>query len=378
MADMLSSATSGLLAFQRALDTTSHNISNVNTDGYSRQRVEIGTRQPQPFSNGFVGTGADVTTIQRLYDTFLGDQARGTSSSLERLNAYSGNASTLDSLFANSQTGLTASLQNFINAFQDLSNSPSSNPARQVVLSQAQAFRDRLQSFNSQLDTIDSQINSQLSDEASTISSLAQNIASLNGNIAIEQRQTGQPPNDLLDQRDHLLDQLATHINVQIARQDDGSVIVSVGAGQPLVVGSQAATLVTVPNAYDASRNGIAIKTASSQVDITTRLSGGKLGGLLDSRTTLIDPTRNELGQLAVALTEQVNNQQRAGIDLNGNFGQNIFSVGSVDVLARSTNGGTGALTVTRQQPSGGALTDHDYIMQFGASGWSLLRADTG
>ncbi len=378
MVDMLSSATSGLLAFQRALDTTSHNISNVNTDGYSRQRVEIATRLPQPYSNGFVGTGAEVTTIRRQYDVYLGDQARNSSSALERSNAYVGNANTLDSLFANSDIGLSASLQKFINAFQDLSNAPSSTPARQVVLSQAQSFRDRLQSFDNRLTDIATQINSQLGDEANTISSLAKNIATLNGTIAIEQRRTGQPPNDLLDQRDHLLDQLATHINVQIARQDDGSVIVSVGAGQPLVVGTQASTLVAMPDAYDASRNGIAIKTAGSQVDITTRLSGGKLGGLLDFRSNLLDTTRNQLGQLGVALSEQVNNQQRAGFDLNGNFGANIFNIGGVDSLARSTNVGSGALAITRQQPSAGALTDRNYIMQYGGSGWTLQRADTG
>jgi len=378
MPDMLATATSGLLAFQRALDTTSHNISNVNTPGYSRQSVEIATRQPQGFSNGFVGNGADVKSIQRAYDAFLADATRNSSSSFNRLSAYADKASTLDSLFANAQTGLTASLQNFINAFQDLSNSPSSNPARQVVLSQAQSFSDRLQSFNSRLNEIDSQINSQLGDEVNTISSLAKNIADLNANISLEQRRTGQPPNDLLDQRDHLLDELATHINIQVARQDDGTVIVSVGAGQPLVVGTTAASLVTVPDGYDPARTNIAFKTPSSTIDITPRLSGGTLGGLLDFRSNMVDTTRNDLGQLAVALTEQVNNQQRAGIDLNGNFGQNMFSVGGIDVLARSNNGGTGAVTITRQQPSAGGLTDYNYIMQFGASGWTLQRADTG
>src|SRR5690348_10097699 len=205
MGDMLSSATSGLLAFQRALDTTSHNISNVNTPGYSRQVAQMATRLPQPYSNGFVGSGVDVTTIQRLYDQFLGDETRGSSSSLERLNSYVDNANNLDSLFGNSTTGLTASLQSFINSFQELSNSPSSNPARQVVLSQAQSFVTRLQSFNTQLNTVDSQINSQLTDEANTITSLAKNIADLNGTIAVEQKRTGQPPNDLLDKRDKLL-----------------------------------------------------------------------------------------------------------------------------------------------------------------------------
>src|SRR5215831_3000509 len=258
MANMLSSATSGLLAFQRALDTTSHNIANVNTDGYSRQRVEIGTRTPQAFSTGFIGSGADVQTVRRLYDVFVGDETRNSSSALERSNAFVDNADSLNTLFSNTQTGLTTSLQKFINTFQDLANSPSSQPARQVVLSQAQSFRDRLVGFDSRLRDIDAHINSQLGDEANTITSLAKNIADLNTSITFEQRRTGQPPNDMLDQRDHLLDELATHINTQLTRQDDGSVTVSVGAGQPLVVGGVATTLVTIPDAYDASRNVIA------------------------------------------------------------------------------------------------------------------------
>jgi flagellar hook-associated protein 1 FlgK len=377
MGDMLSSATSGLLAFQRALDTTSHNIANVNTDGYSRQRVEIGTRTPQAFSTGFVGSGADVNTIERLYDRFMAEQTRSSSSQLERLNTYSAQADQLDNLFANDQTGLSASLQKFINAFQDVANSPSSIPARQVVLAQAQSFRDQLQTFDSRLTEIDKNLNSRLSDEAKTVTSLAQNIAELNRNIAVDQARTGQPPNDLLDQRDKLLDQLSTHLNVQVATQDDGTVLVSIG-GQPLVVGTQAASLVAIQDPYDASRNSLAVQNVGVPVDVGSRLSGGSLGGLLDFRRDLLDPTRNSLGQLSLALAEQVNNQNKAGIDLNGNFGQDIFNVGGVNVLARTNNAGTGAVAVTRQQPSAGAITGADYYATFTASGWALRRADTG
>jgi flagellar hook-associated protein 1 len=116
MGDMLSSATSGLLAFQRALDTTSHNISNVNTAGYSRQTVTIGTRLPEAFSNGFVGSGADVTTVRRSFDEFVAIEARTTASSLERLNTFSAQSESVNNLFSDADTGLTATLQRFIAA----------------------------------------------------------------------------------------------------------------------------------------------------------------------------------------------------------------------------------------------------------------------
>src|SRR5688572_12620308 len=108
MADLLRTGLSGLLAFQRALDTTSHNISNVNTDGYSRQRVEIGTRPADPYGNGWVGNGSKVNTVRRVYDEFVGMQTRTTSSSFERLDVFAGNAERINNMFGDSTTGLTA------------------------------------------------------------------------------------------------------------------------------------------------------------------------------------------------------------------------------------------------------------------------------
>ncbi len=377
MGDMLASATSGLLAFQRALDTTSHNISNATTDGFSRQRVLIGTRLPTPYSTGFVGNGVSVQTVERLFDRYVAEETRNASSLLSRLTTYSANADGLDNLFADENIGLTASLQKFINSFQDLANSPSSIPARQVVLSQAQVFRDRLQSFDGRLTEIGRDLNSRLAEEAGTVTSLAKNIAELNRSITVDQARTGQPPNDLLDQRDRLVDELATHINAQITRQDDGSVLISIG-GQPLVVGNEAFSLVAIPELYDTSRSSLAVQSATATVDVGTRLSGGSLGALLDFRRDLLDTTRNSLGRLSVALTEQVNAQSRAGIDLNGNSGTDLFSVGGIESFARTNNAGTGAVTIARQQPSAGSLTEADYYLDFGGSGWSLRRADTG
>jgi flagellar hook-associated protein 1 FlgK len=378
MGDMLSSGVSGLLAFQRALDTTSHNVANANTLGYSRQSTTIGTRAPQAYSNGFIGSGAEVQTVRRSYDNFVAAETRNTSSTLQRLEVFSSKADNLNNLFGDSQTGLTATLQRFINALQDVANSPSSVPARQVVLSQAQSFGDRLAAYDARMSSLDASINSQMADEATAITALARNIAELNQKITIDQARTGQPPNDLLDQRDRLLDDLATHVNIQVVSQDDGSLIVSIGAGQPLVVGNDSATLSAGIDSYDPTRATITLQGTGTSVDITSRLSGGTLGGLQDFRRDLLEPTRNALGRLTVGLTEVVNAQHREGIDLNGALGQDIFSVGGIESFTRNSNAGTGAVTVTRQQPSAGGLTDHDYIAEFNGASWTLRYADTG
>src|SRR5262245_51485874 len=183
MADLLSTGVSGLLAFQRALDTTSHNISNVGTDGYSRQRTLIGTRPAQGYGNGWIGQGANVQTTQRVYDSFVANQTRSTSSSLEHLDIYASNAEQLNNMFGDSANGLSATLQNFVNAFQSVANSPASVPARQVLLSEANTLQQRLKFFDSRLDEISNDINTRMKSEVGEVNSLAQGIAQLNNQI---------------------------------------------------------------------------------------------------------------------------------------------------------------------------------------------------
>src|SRR5512139_2510835 len=155
MADMLSVAVSGLKAFQRALDTTSHNIANASTPGYSRQRVEFATTEPLAFGSMNLGTGVKVSSIDRYYDSLLASQMRTASSANSRLQAYSDKAGALDNLFADDATGLSASLQKFTNALQSVANQPSSTSARQVLLSEAQGLSQRLQTYDQRLNEID-------------------------------------------------------------------------------------------------------------------------------------------------------------------------------------------------------------------------------
>ncbi len=377
MADLLSTGVSGLLAFQRALDTTSHNISNIGTDGYSRQRVLIGTRPAQAYGNGWVGQGANVQTTQRVYDEFVAQQTRSTSSSLEHLDIYAANAERLDNMFGDSSNGLTATLQKFVNAFQSVANSPASIPARQVLLSEANTLQQRLKFFDSRLDDIGNEINTRIKGEVSEVNSLAQGIARLNNEITAGIARTGgQPPNDLLDQRDQLLDQLSQKISVNTVKQDGGTVNVFVGNGQPLVLGGSVNQLATVQDPFDSSRLTVALQTPGSSVDISRNVSGGTLGGMLDFRSEQLDPARSALGRIAVALTDVVNTQHHEGMDLTGALGGDFFAVGGVDVLDSSLNSGTGTVAAVRGDV--GALTGRDYTLEMTGSGWSLRDSQTG
>ena len=376
MADMLTTGVSGLLAFQRALDTTSHNIANAATPGYSRQTVDLATQGADPLGSGWVGRGVQVVDIRRAFDAALSGQVRSATSGFQQLDTVATLASRIDNLFSDANTGLATTLQQFTNAAQGVADAPTSTAARQVLLSQAGTLVSRLKSYNDSLNTIGTQIDTQLASEASSVSSLAQSIADINRQIVAARGQNQQPPNDLLDQRDQLIDQLSQHVSVSTVTQTDGSVSVFIGTGQALVSGSIPSQLVTTPDAFDPTRQHLALQVSGTSVDVTAAISGGTLGGLLQFRDTMLATARNTLGQVAVAVASQFNQQHSAGLDLNGQFGGQLFAVGDVRTLPATDNQGSASVSVTRADVGG--LTTADYTLQYDGSAWSLLRQDTG
>lgn len=376
MADMLTSGVSGLLAFQRALETTSHNVANANTPGYNRQQVQLATQGADQLGSGWVGRGVQVTTIRRTFDATLSGQVRDATSTHAQLDTYAGFASRIDNLFGDSKTGLSSTLQRFVNAAQAVASSPTSTPARQVFLSEAQSLATRLKGYNSSLDTFGQQVGAQLTAEAASVSSLAQSIADINRLIVHAQGGFQQPPNDMLDQRDHLIDQLSQHIGVSTVVQDDGSLNVYIGSGQALVTSGTAAKLAITPDRYDPTLQHLALVQGGTSVDVGDLVSGGTIGGLLQFRGGMLGEARNTLGQVAVAIAGLVNDQHAAGLDLQGNYGGPLLSVGAVRSTPAAGNAGNAALAVTRSDLGG--LTIADYTLDYNGSTWSLRRLDTG
>ncbi len=345
MGDMLSTGVTGLLAFQKALSTISHNISNATTPGYSRQSVNLMTNPADAAANGWVGNGVTVAGITRAYDSFLTSQVLSANGSYNQLNTAGTLAGNINNMFADSATGLSASLQAFSQALQTMANSPSQSTTRQAVLNQAQTLISQFKSYSSSLGQLDSQVSSQLNAETGTISTLASGIATVNQQILAARSQSQQTPNDLLDQRDQLVTQLSQHIGVNTVNQSDGTVSVFIGNGQPLVVGVNAATLTTGADQFGASQLQVFMTNASGKVDITSSLSGGAVGGLLQFQKQMLTPAHNALGQAAVTLANLVNAQNRAGLDQNGAAGADLLSVGGPRVLASSVNSGSASVT---------------------------------
>lgn len=377
MGDMLSTAVSGLLAFQTALDTTSNNISNVDTPGYNEELTNFATNSATPTVNGWIGNGVTVTGVTNQYNQFLATQTNNATSAYNQFNTLSSFAADINNLFADPNTGLSATLQNFSNAVQTMASSPSDTSARQAVLTQAQTLISQFKSYQSSMTSLQSQVVSQVGAETSTINSLGQQIASLNKQIvAAEQNGAGQAPNQLLDEQENLISQLSQHVNVNTVTQSDGSVNVFVGNGQPLVVGGSSSTLAASADQFNSGQPQISLQSANGSVDITSSISGGTLGGLLQFQEQMLTPGENALGQAAVTLSSLVNQQNEAGLDLNGNPGQALMSVGSPNVLASSNN--TGTASVSASITDLGGLTTSNYYLKYNGSAWSLVDSASG
>lgn len=377
MSDLLSTSLSGLLAAQRVLDTTGHNISNANTDGYSRQRVQLDTRNPTGAGNGYIGNGVVATSVRRNYDELLAGQVRTGNSDFQRLDAFLGLANRVDNLLADENAGLSPSMQGFFDSLHDVADDPASIPARQVLLGKAQALADRFHSMDQRFAALQDETASRIRQGVDEINSLADSIAGLNSQITqATARFNGQPPNDLLDKRDLLIDKLSEKVRVRTIAQDDGSLNVFIGNGQSLVLGAQANALKTTPNQYDAQRPEISLVTKAGTTEITSYLSGGELGGVLDFRRNMLDPARDRLGNLALSIGSAMNAQHARGMDLNGQLGGDFFSVVSPQVEPSVRNTGSGAVSATLTDTQ--QLVDGGYVLKYDGSNWQMTEAGTG
>ncbi|GAB2533188.1 flagellar hook-associated protein FlgK [Rhodanobacter koreensis] len=364
MANMLSTGISGLNAAQVALSTVSNNISNTNTDGYSRQLVQQTSAVTQSNGRYTIGGGVDVISVQRAYSQFLTNAVWSSNASLQRASTFNDLTSTLNSVFSGSGD-LQGALDAFYGAFSTVANAPSSTSGRQALLGSASSTATVFNTLGQQLSLQQSQINNQIGSTVDSINSVVSNIADLNKQIR-QASATGQP-NALLDQRDALVKTLSGYVGISAVTESDGTMSVYTSSGQSLVSGSNAYALSTGGNAYDATRSDI---FDSSGNNITTRLSGGSLGALLDYRTNVLDPTQNQLGQAALALASSVNAQQAKGLDLNGKQGAAIFSTPAPTVLGSSANQGSAGVTAKISDVS--QLTASDYVLSYDGSQWNL------
>lgn len=365
-------AISGLNAAQLALSTTSHNITNASTPGYTRQETVQTTPIPLFTGAGFMGQGTSVSTIRRDYNQYLTNQILSAQTNASSSDAYLAQIQQIDNLMADPNAGLSPALSAFFNSIQDLTANPASIPARQAVMSGAQALVSRFQSLDQRITEVREGVNSQISAEVGTINGIARQIGELNQRIIVVQSQGGattQPANDLLDQRDQLIAQLNKDIRVQTFTQTDGAVNVFIGNGQPLVVGGQVSQLSAVQDDADPGKLTLAMQSpyGGTSVINETLLSGGTLGGLINFRTDSLDTIQNALGRVALGVTDAFNAIHSLGQDLTGAAGGNFFTTSGPQVNANALNASPS--TVISAQ-----IVNSDYRVSFTGGNYQITR----
>jgi len=368
---------SALLAAQRQLQVTGHNIANVGTEGYSRQRAELAAREPLGPGFAAIGRGVDVIGIERVVDQFVNFRLgmRITAEAEQRTLAEF--AGQVNNLLGDAESGLAPALKQFFAAVHDVANDPTSTAARQALITEAESLADRFAQLEARIQDQRAIASGRVRAGIAEINQLADSIAELNRAIVDARgRGGGAPPNDLLDKRDELVRRLAEYLPVDTAEQTDGSLNVYVGRGQALVVGFDATTLAARPVYGDPDRLAIGYEQNGRFVDVTSLLQGGELGALLDARTKLLDPASAELGRIAASLAETFNAVHRANMDLDGALGGDFFSFTMPAPVPGQGNAATGSPQVSIVDV--GDLAASDYELRFDGTDFVVRRLSDG
>jgi flagellar hook-associated protein 1 FlgK len=385
---LMSLGIKAMAANYAALQTTGHNIANANVTGYSRQQVNLATSQGQFTGAGFFGRGVDVVTVTRAHNEFLTREAASAKSQAGLDAARLGQLQQLDNIFKPGEMGIGAATSDLMNALTDVSSQPADLATRQVALARAADLASRFSEAGNALDEVQANTSSEMRTTVTQINSLAKSIAEINQRIAAV-KGLGQPPNDLLDQRDQMISDLSTH--VQLTRMDaaDGTVGVFIAGGQRLVLGTDAATLVMGQDPTDSSRASITMMEGPNKRDLPSSLVGGTLGGLLRFQNEDLVSARNLVGRLAAVVGGAVNDQQLKGLNLQAPLGTvapgALFAMGPAQALpninnARGANNAPlGVVSLTITDPS--ALQASEYNLQetaVGSGSWVLTRLADG
>ncbi len=369
MSVFINNGLSGLLAAQTALQTTANNVANAATDGYVRQRVELSERPSTVAAGASIGNGVSVNGVRRVYDQFVADEVKTAAMSEQRARQVNDLSSRLDKLLGNPEQGISQSVQAFFGRAEALSRDPTSTVNREQLLSEGQVLSDRFAQTEQQILRLGNEVDGRLQQDVSQINDLARSLSQINDRIAATANAV---PNDLLDERERLLTDLSELIDFTTIRQQDGSVNVLVGNGQPLVLGVKPYELGLVPNEFDKSR----LELAANGQPISGLIAGGEVAGLLTFRNENLDAATRQLGQLALGLTEVFNEQHRQGMDLNGDLGGDFFAGIQTTVIGSSNN--TGSATVTLSVADPAAIEARDYILRYTGSAWELMDASSG
>ena len=323
--DLMQIGVSGLRTSQKQLDVASHNITNVNTPGYSRQVVEQKADDAQWNGNSYYGTGAYIDNVSRAYDQFAARELTLSTTQLEEANVKQQHLAMLDDFTSKSAVNSVNSMNNFYHSVRSLADNPSDLGSRQTVLEHANQAAVNLNNSHETLTNIRTDVNQQLSVSLDRVNALGQELAAVN--TSLQQQSSSDGSNDLFDQQRTLINELAQYTQVTVLA-DKGSLAntVIIGSGDTLVSGVSASQLKLVDGDPDIANKQIALINGNNSKPIKSDTIGGSLGAMLTVRDDVIDKSLDQLGQMALGFASQMNDLQQQGVDLEGQQGQALFN----------------------------------------------------
>lgn len=316
---LLSIGTQALTANQSALAYTGQNIANVNTEGYSRQRVNFETQSPPIL-------GVAIQDVQRITDQFLVEQVWRDQSALSSSEQRAQKIELLDKLMVSDSTSLSTSMDDYFAAMQKMVDDPLFIANRQLFLAEAESLVNRFQNFDTRLKDQLGLMNTESRSMMTNINSITGSIAALNVKIS-GLASGGQNYNSLIDERDTLVKELSKYISVDVISSDGGiTANINLSNGEPLVVAGRAASLAVRDGNPDPLQLEVYLKRGAVDAVVTDQLGEGALGGLFTYRDEVLQPVVDEVGRLAIVFADKMNEQHRKGMDLNGDLGIDLFT----------------------------------------------------
>jgi flagellar hook-associated protein FlgK len=367
--DLLGIGSSGLLAQQKMLATTSSNISNVSTQGYSRQNTVLSSNQNT--------LGVGNSTTRRMLDVYAQSEVWRDTATYNQVNTNYSELSQLDKYLSDSATSLSDGIDSFFTSLQSANSSPNTASSRQGIMGQISTIIDRFQSVSTQLTQQYDGINSKLDTEVTNVNTMLSSINDLNSQILKQPASNDDGTRaNLLDQRDELIRQLSEKLDIRTVSQSNGTTLVNLSSGESLVVAGSYAQLSTISGNPDPKNTQLQIKLGNASATVNTQTIGGTLGGYYSARDTITDTQRN-LGQLSLAFSDAMNTQNKLGMTLNNTIGTNLFTLPTSSGLANSNNTGTGAITASVIPGQGSNVPPNDFQVTFtGANSFDFYMMD--
>ena len=348
MADLLSTGISGVRTYQRALATVGNNIANVDTEGYSRQRVEITENASSSEGSLNIGNGANAVRVQRFYDEFVVGSLRSSQSQLFKNEANLNYINELENIMGDQRVSLSSSFDGFFSAVQEVSLSPSSVPARQNMLDVANTTVSKFTAVGAQLSRIEQDSYSDIEDKVNTLNQLAGQLASVNKALNGAYSKDKQP-NELLDSRDNVIQDINKLLRVTTVEKTNGSVDIHIGdvaSGQYLVQGSKEGMIGLTRSAANSDKISLSLNPYMAPEEVN-QLVAGSIAGIAEFRANALTTLRDELDTLVKVFVSEVNETHKMGINARGKFGGDLFSLGNIYSVTPGLNTGTGFVTVS-------------------------------